>query len=57
VSKPYLCENDETTKDTKAGDDDVEECAWVQRELKSVSLVSPMLRAGVLLLLRYSGQP
>ena len=61
VSKPYVCENDETTK---AGDDEVEECAWVLGELKSVlgyqkTLVSLMLpRTGVsLLLLRYSGQP
>ena len=33
VSKLYVCENDETTK---AGDDEVEECAWVLGELKSV---------------------
>ena len=25
VSKPYVCGNDETTKDTKAGDYEVEE--------------------------------
>ena len=36
VSKPYVCENDETTKDTKAGDDEVEECAQVLGELKPV---------------------
>ena len=36
VSKPYVCENDETTKDTKAGDDEVEECAQVLGELKLV---------------------
>ena len=36
VSKPYVCENDETTKDTKAGDDEVEECVSVLGELKSV---------------------
>ena len=35
VSKPYVCENDETTKDTKAGDDEVEEWVWVLGELKS----------------------
>ena len=35
VSKPYVCENDETTKDTKAGDDEVEECVSVLGELKS----------------------
>ena len=28
VSNPYVCENDETTKDTKTGEDEVEECAW-----------------------------
>ena len=61
VWKPYVCENDETTK---AGEDKVEERAWVLGELKSVlgyqkTLVSLMLpRTGVsLLLLRYSGQP
>ena len=36
VSKPYVCENDLTTKDTKAGDDEVEECVSVLGELKSV---------------------
>ena len=36
VSKPYVCENDETTKDTKAGDNEVEKCVWVLGELKSV---------------------
>ena len=36
VSKPYVCENDETAKDTKAGDDEVEECVSVLGELKSV---------------------
>ena len=36
VSNPYVCENDETTKDTKAGDDEVEECVSVPGELKSV---------------------
>ena len=35
VSKPYVCENDKTSKETKAGDDEVE-CAWVLGELKSV---------------------
>ena len=61
VSKPYVCEDDETTK---AGDDEVEERDWVLGELKSVlgyqkTLVSLMLpTTGVsLLLLRYSGQP
>ena len=61
VLKPYVCENDETTK---AGEDKVEERAWVLGELKSVlgyqkTLVSLMLpRTGVnLLLLRYSGWP
>ena len=54
VSKPYVCENDETTKDTKAGEDKVDECVWVQKPL--VSLTLP--RTGVsLLLLRYYGQP
>ena len=33
VLKPYVCENDETTK---AGEDKVEERAWVLGELKSV---------------------
>ena len=63
VSKPYVCENDETTK---AGDDEVEERAWVlglRRTKVSLrlpkTLVSLMLPiTGVsLLLLRYSGQP
>ena len=36
VSKPYVCGNDETTKDTKAGDYEVEECAWVMEDLKLV---------------------
>ena len=36
VSKPYVCENDETTKDTKAGEDKVDECVWVLGERKSV---------------------
>ena len=36
VSKPYVCENDETTKDTKAGDDEGEEFAKVLGELKPV---------------------
>ena len=36
VSKPYVCENYETTKDAKAGDDEVEECIWVLGELNSV---------------------
>ena len=36
VSKPNVCENDKTTKTTKTGDDEVEECAWVLEELKSV---------------------
>ena len=50
VSKPYVCENDETTK---AGDDEVEVRAWVLEILKSVlgyqhTLVSLMLpRTGV----------
>ena len=64
MSKPYVCENDETTKDTKAGEDKVDECVWVLRERKSVlgyqkPLVSLTLpRTGVsLLLLRYYGQP
>ena len=30
VSNPYVCENDETPKDIKAGDNEVEECAWVR---------------------------
>ena len=33
VSKPYACENYETTKDTHTGDNEVEECAWVLGEL------------------------
>jgi hypothetical protein len=60
VSKPYVCENDETTKPG----DEVEELAWVLGELKAVldyqkTLVSLMLpRTGVSrLMLRYSGQP
>ena len=64
VLKPFVCENYETTKDTKAGDNEVEKCVWVLGELKSVlgyqkTLVSLWLpRSGVsLLLLRYSGQP
>jgi hypothetical protein len=45
VSKPYVCENDETTK---AGEDQVDERAWVLGELKLVlgyqnTLVSLML--------------
>ena len=36
VSKPYVCENYETTKDTKAGEDKVDECVWVLGEQKSV---------------------
>jgi hypothetical protein len=57
VSKPYVCENDETIKDTKAGEDKVDECVWVLRERKSVlgyqkPLVSFTLpRTGVSLLL------
>ena len=35
ASKPYVCENDETTKDTKACDDEVEECVWVLGESQS----------------------
>ena len=31
-----LCENDETAEDDKAGDNEIEECAWVLGELKSV---------------------
>ena len=37
VSKPFVCENVETSKDDKAGDNVVEECAWGPVELKSVS--------------------
>ena len=45
VLKPYVCESDETTK---AGNDEVEERAWVLGELQSVlgypkTLVSLML--------------
>ena len=60
VSKPYVCENDETTKDTKAGEDKVDECVWVLGERKSVlgyqkPLVSLTLpRTGVSLLLLWS---
>ena len=36
VSKPYVCEQDQTSKDTKAGDDEVEESVSVLGELKSV---------------------
>ena len=36
VSKPYVCENDETAKDTKAVDDEVEDCVSVLGELTSV---------------------
>ena len=36
VSKPLVCENDETGEDDKADDNEVEECAWVPGELKSV---------------------
>ena len=36
VSKPFVCENDETAEDEKAGDNNVEECAWVLGELMSV---------------------
>jgi hypothetical protein len=35
VSKPF-CENDETTRDIKAGDNEVDECAWVPGDLWSV---------------------
>jgi hypothetical protein len=61
VSKPYVCENYETTK---AGDDEVEERGWVLGDLKlvlgyQITLVILMLpRTGVSrLMLRYSGQP
>ena len=36
VSKPLVCENDETGEDEKAGDNEVEECALVPGELKLV---------------------
>jgi hypothetical protein len=36
VSKPFVCLNDEPSEDDKAGDNEVEECAWVPGELKSV---------------------
>jgi hypothetical protein len=36
VSKPFVCENDETAEDDKAGNNEVEECALVLGELKSV---------------------
>ena len=36
MSKPYDCENDETTKDTKAGDEEVNKCVLFLGELKSV---------------------
>jgi hypothetical protein len=32
----HVCENYETGEDDKAGDNEVEECAWVPRERKSV---------------------
>jgi hypothetical protein len=36
VSKPLVCENDETGEDHKASDNEVEECALVREEQKSV---------------------
>ena len=36
VSKPFVCLNDEPSEDDKAGDNEVEECAWVPGELNSV---------------------
>jgi hypothetical protein len=36
VVKACVCGNDETAKDDKTGDNEVEECAWVPGELKSV---------------------
>jgi hypothetical protein len=32
----FVCENDETAEDDKAGDNEIEEFAWVSGELKSV---------------------
>ena len=37
VAKSFVCVNDETAKDDKTGDNEVEDCAWVPGELKSVS--------------------
>ena len=30
VSKRFVCENDETVNYDRAGDNEVEECAWVR---------------------------
>ena len=36
VSKPLVRLNDEPAEDEKAGDNEVEECAWVPGDLKLV---------------------
>ena len=55
VSKHYVCENDKTTNDAKAGDDEVEESVLGYQKTWG-SLMLP--RTGVsFLLIKYSGQP
>ena len=36
MSKPFVCLNDGPAEDDKAGDSQVEQCAWVPGDLKSV---------------------
>ena len=35
MSKSFVCQNDETTEDDKAGNNEVEEFPWFPGELKS----------------------